>query len=216
MDKDYLMEFNEDKKPLIITFGGIGGGISQPLFEFKNFLKKNINCHVIFIRDTKQSWYQRGVIGLGDNINEVTNNIKEIISKINYSKIITIGCSMGGYAALLFGNLLNVNSILAFSPQTFIGKYKRKKFNDNRYNKWIDKIHNDCDNTYFDLSKLNFENINVQIIFGKNDNLDRIHAIQMRNKKNIKVIGEFGGHGVVRDLRNNGKLLIIINNIIRD
>ena len=38
--KDYLVEFNKDIKPLIITFGGIGGGIHQPLVEFKNFLLK--------------------------------------------------------------------------------------------------------------------------------------------------------------------------------
>ena len=39
--------------------------------------------------------------------------------------IITIGGSMGGYAALLFGSLLPVNGIIAFGPQTFIDKDNR-------------------------------------------------------------------------------------------
>lgn len=216
IDNDYLIEFNDDRKPLIITFGGINGGICQPLFEFKNFLKKNIDCHVIFIRDTKQSWYHRGIIGFGDSINELKNNIKEIICKINYSKIITIGGSMGGYASLLFGNLLNVNAILAFSAQTFIDEYNRKKYNDNRWDKQIQKIHNDCDNTYYDLSKLNFENINVQIFYGENDKLDKIHCERMKNNKNINVKCYDGKHAVLKKLRDNGILLKIINDLIKE
>jgi len=39
-NNDYLICSDEKLKPLIITFGGISGGISTPLFEFKIFYKK--------------------------------------------------------------------------------------------------------------------------------------------------------------------------------
>jgi hypothetical protein len=221
MEKDYLVEFNNDIKPLIITFAGLYGGISQPLFEFKNFLLKNIDCHVIFIRDTNQLWYNNGAIGLGTNINELKNNIQEIINKINYSTIITIGGSMGGYAALLFGSLLPVNGIIAFGPQTFIDKYNRKKYKDFRWRSKIKNLYNNNNNnnnnhhTYYDLSKLSFQNINVKIIYGYDSVLDKKHAKRMKNK-NIIVTGECGGHGIVKNLRDNGKLLKIIDNMIID
>jgi hypothetical protein len=215
MEKDYLVEFNKDIKPLIITFGGIGVKIHKPLFEFKKFLSKNIDCHVIFIKDTNQSWYHKGVIGLGENINEIKNNIKEIINKINYSMIITIGGSMGGYAALLFGSLLSVNGIIAFGPQTFIDKDNREKYKDNRWKSQIENIHNNYDNTYYDLSKLSFQNINAQIIFGYDHRLDKIHADRMKNK-NINVTGECCGHSVVKNLRDNGMLVKMINDMIVD
>ena len=32
---------------------------------------------------------------------------------------------MGGYAALLFGNILKVDKVLSFAPQTFIDKTNR-------------------------------------------------------------------------------------------
>lgn len=71
-------------------------------------------------------------------------------------------------------------------------------------------IYNDHDNTYYDLSKLSFQNINVQIIYGRSDGLDKIHA------EKIMITGESGGHAVVKFLRDNGMLLKIINNMIRD
>ncbi len=40
--------------------------------------------------------------------------------------VYTVGSSAGGYAALLFGNLLNVEAIYAFSPQIDIGTWSDK------------------------------------------------------------------------------------------
>ena len=67
----------------------------------------------------------------------------------------------------------------------------------------------------YDLSKLCFQNINVQIIYGYNHNLDKIHAERMKNK-NVIITGKFGGHGVVKKLRDNGMLVKIINDMIID
>ena len=38
MEKDYLVEFNKDIKPLIITFGGIGGGIYKIFIDMNKFI----------------------------------------------------------------------------------------------------------------------------------------------------------------------------------
>ena len=81
---DYLIDANEELKPLIISFGGISGQIYQPVFEFKRFLQNNVNCHFIFIKDTNQSWYHNGAIGLGESIIELKLNLLKIIKKINY------------------------------------------------------------------------------------------------------------------------------------
>lgn len=226
---DYLIFSDEKLKPLIITFGGISGGISTPLFEFKNFLQKNVDCHLLFIKDTKQCWYHNGARGLGKNINELKNNIINKIKTINYSKILTIGCSMGGYASLLIGKLIKADIILAFSPQTFIDQKNRNKYNDKRWIQQIKKVHSNFNNTYFDLVKINFNNINkVHIIYGKNNMLDKIHSERLNinnkfntskfigNKSKIIIQAYDGGHNIVKKLRNNGLLIKIINNYIID
>ena len=92
--------------PLIIAFGGMVGGLSEPVYEFKKYLTTHFNCHFIFIKDRYQCWYFKGIYGLGHNFTKSVKRLKKLISKIKYSKIITLGTSAGGYAAILFGILL--------------------------------------------------------------------------------------------------------------
>lgn len=212
MKNDFLVENDETKKPLIITFGGIANGIGGPIFEFKNLLEKNIDCHKIFIKDSNQSWYHKGANGLGNNIKELKNDIEKLIEEINYSEIIIIGASMGGYASLLFGSLLKVNSIIAFVPQTFIDKETREIEKDKRWPKQIKSVHENNQN-YYDLINLNFENINVQIIYGEKDSLDAIHAKRMNKHKSIEIIKYNGNHKTIfKLLKKNNQLIDIIKN----
>ena len=214
MKKDFLVENDETKKPLIITFGGIANGIGGPIFEFKNLLKENIDCHKIFIKDSNQSWYHKGANGLGNNINELKNDIEKLIEKINYSEIITIGASMGGYASLLFGSLLKVNSIISFIPQTFIDKETRKKHKDNRWSKQMKSVHENNQN-YYNLINLNFTNINTKIIYGKTDLLDTIHAKRMNKHKSIEIIKYNANHqSIFKKLKKDNQLINIIKKSI--
>ena len=208
---DYLVDSDIYRKPLIIAFGGISGQIHQPLFEFKTFLQNNIDCHFIYLKDTKQAWYQLGVVGLGDTITDVSNNLKEIIKNINYSTIITIGSSMGGYAAMLFGSLIGANSILAFGPQTFICPNRLRAVGDTRVIGPIDAMHAVVNVMYDDLTKLDYGQGDINIIYGNEDALDRIHAERIRG---ARITAYSGNHSVVKTLRDNGILIQIIKNII--
>ena len=212
-EEDYLIDSNDEIKPLIIAFGGISGGIYQPVFEFKNFLQKTVDCHFIFVKDTNQCWYHKGAIGLGNDIETVSHNLKNIINTINYSKVVTIGGSMGGFAALLFGSLLNVDGIISFSPQTFIDKESRKLHGDDRWSKQLKYVHKNFNRIFFDLSNLKFNNIKVYSIYGKEDRLDKIHSEKLRSK-GINISSYSGGHNVVKTIRDNGELIKIINDCI--
>lgn len=210
-NNSYLLMKDENVKPLIIIFGGLAGKIYWRVFEFKNFLTKNIDCHLLFLKDYKRSWYQYGVEELNSNtVDDFVISIQEIIQDINYSKIITLGTSMGGFASLLFGSLLKANSIIAFSPQTFIDRTNRKKYKDFRWFQYIKPL-NDThpDKKYFDLIDSDFSNSVVDIIYGIDEILDKIHAERM-NHKNINLISFEGKHDVIKNLRDNGILLEII------
>lgn len=118
-----------DSDTLVISFAGydrLFGGI--PRFEFVNFMEarfKNISRH--FYTDKYLNSYHQG-------IHEITNNIDETIDYLrneikNYKNVICLGVSSGGYAAILFGSLLNINYVLAFIPQTL----RRNKNIDEKY-----------------------------------------------------------------------------------
>tara|TARA_Y100000589_G_scaffold162839_1_gene154699 strand:- start:2204 stop:2977 length:774 start_codon:yes stop_codon:yes gene_type:complete len=80
--------------------------------HFKNFNK-------LYITDPYQLNFMYG-FKENEDILVVFDLLKKIINMYNPSKIITIGCSAGGYNALLFSNILNVDTIFSFSPQTYL------------------------------------------------------------------------------------------------
>lgn len=202
----YLVDADEHKKPLIIAFGGIAGQFHQPLFEFKKFLQANLDCHFIYLRDMKQSWYHQGVLGLGDTIPQVAQRLQEIIGTINHSKVLTIGGSMGGYAALLFGHLVGADRMLAFSPQTFICKELMDRHGDHRLDEPLHRMWSSCDLLYPDLKEVPLDPTRAHIIYGTWDIKDVIHSERM----SVRTTAVPGDHGVVKQMRNDGRLIKLI------
>jgi len=219
-DKDIVLDIKNEKLPLVIVFGSVlGNGLNIAPNEFQKYLNKNFNIHYIFIKDRFQVWYSNGIYGIGNSIDECIPNLKEIISNINYSKIITCGASMGAYAALVFGKLLNVDHILAFSPQTFLDKKTRTFYKDNRWQKNFNEIYKLNKLKYSDLSKIDFSTIKkVELFVGKDSKLDQIHIsrLQGSEKGNIRLIIVKGGHIIVKGLRDSGDLKIIFERIFNN
>ena len=67
-----------------------------------------------------------------------------------------MGNSAGGYAAILFGLLLKVDKVVAFSPQTFFGPFKNLINRDFRWAKQQLKIYQKTKKpkSFFRLNKL--------------------------------------------------------------
>jgi len=209
----------EDKKPLIVCFGGYWGGFGGPVFEFKNFLSSNFdNCDFIFIRDLQQAWYFKGMDVKDFNIAAKNTDdnfevLKNILKREKYSKVIFLGNSMGGYAAILYGILLNVDCVLSFSTQTFISSEKRKKHGDDRWSEQINSLHKSVKHhKHFDLFNLRKQNYKttIRIFIGSEDKLDAIHGENIKEMKNVSICIEKGNHHHIKRLRNNGRLYEIL------
>jgi predicted esterase YcpF (UPF0227 family) len=121
-------------KNLIICFGGMAlqfGGILP--FEFLKYLSYiYINkCDLIFFIDMHQCWYHKGIQNITNNIDETTLYLNNIIKNGNYEKVIFMGVSAGGYAAILFGSICNnINHIISFIPQTILKNPINKNYSN--------------------------------------------------------------------------------------
>lgn len=110
----------ESSNRVIVAFGGnipfTGKGT---VFEFNNFLSEFFSEYSrLFYVDNNRKCYHGGIQGISKDINTTVIYLKKKIEK--YEDITFIGHSSGGYAAILFGSLLNVTRIIAFIPPTIL------------------------------------------------------------------------------------------------
>ncbi len=214
--KSIEREFLPDASSLYIFFGGIAAGIAMPPFEFYNSAKI-IEENKIFIRDFDQCWYQNGLPGISKDIYSTANFVKNEIQHVNPEKVYYVGNSMGGYAAILFAALIGHGEAIAFAPQTFISPFQRLRYGDRR---WPKQIRNTYARSIFKKNAWNLKpillgknrNQRILVFVSKDDRLDYTHAEHIRNIAGV-TIHEFngGGHGIVKLLRDEGKLPAIMS-----
>lgn len=211
LDESVFLD-QQGRENLIVTFGGIKGKLPFPVFEFLNSLG-DLDCDRIFIRDCEQCWYQKGFSKHTASIEDSIKFLEILIQKFTYKNVIFIGNSAGGYAAILFGNILNVSTVLAFAPQTFISKWKRFYYRDKRWKNEIRVGQLYGNRMYFDLRRiLRGSSITKNMIYySVEDYLDTVHAKRLNGLLNVKLISvEKGGHNVIKILKDSGELLKLI------
>jgi len=217
--KGILIEKN-DSTHLIVTFGGVNRGIGVPVFEFFNILREN-NTDKAFVRDFLQMWYLNGVDDEISTFEKLKVQLESVIK--GYEKVTFIGNSMGGYAAILFGVLLKVDKVVAFAPQTFIDAKNRFWRFDRRWRIQINKIHRTkLYMEYYDLKSFfnkiqinqEIKKTSIDIYYSTKHRLDRQHAEQLKNFKNVTLYGyKDGGHEVIKTLKSSGELRTVLKNL---
>lgn len=158
-NENYTVEYSDNDSDIcVIYFSSHGMYVNNNVEEFTNdILVKNkyewyrsriaVAKKHIFLRDIYKQWYVRGI---NKDINCLDEIYKLLLKETEGYKVITIGLSAGGYAAILLGIMLNAKYILSFSPQLnfkylyenkinsipLIEEYK----NDSQRNKYYDII----------------------------------------------------------------------------
>ena len=87
--------------------------VKKDKFEWYRTRIQNAEKH-IFLRDIKKQWYLSGINGELDSIERLLHFLKK---ETEGYRIITLGSSAGGFAAVLFGQLLDADRIYSFNGQ---------------------------------------------------------------------------------------------------
>ena len=138
MDKQIIFEdehiraifLQGDSNTLVLSFGDLitrASGLS--INAEKSLIKYQYN--VIGVMPKQKSWFpQASMIELAKAISPILEGFKNIVG---------YGGSMGGYAAIKYSNLLNMNRVIAFVPQYSIDP---EHVEDRRYAEFFDAIAN--------------------------------------------------------------------------
>lgn len=161
---------NDEAKTLVMSFAG--QGIAQVVgFEWVNFFSER-PVKVVCVRDVQKAYYMGNLYGEGGEVisSGVDSHVelfRGIIEESKCERVIMTGSSLGGYAAALYGVLLNVDYALAYSSQTFIREHPRHGKNDRPHlAEWARRAASGEDQErYFDLADLNYDNFTGKLQF---------------------------------------------------
>jgi len=133
----WRLDVHPGSRKAIVVFGSRGRGFGA--FELSSTFKEK-HCTMLYVRDPLDGWYNLPIRDVGRNIGEIAAWIKRKLDEQGIEDVRTIGGSMGGFGAILFGSLLNVTSVLTFAPQTFIDPVLRAKHDDDRWEENMARI----------------------------------------------------------------------------
>ena len=157
----------------------------------------------IYVRDASlRGWYNAGIDPSVPDISSVAGELRRLVSDLRVDRLLTMGSSMGGYAAILFGCMLSAELVLAFNPQTLLDRAFPLSPPPG-----VD-IHEP------DLSLLMSRSpqTRVQIVIGEDDAVDTFHAARVWGCGSLEVSTRPGAsHLVTEELRQAGRLPDLID-----
>ncbi len=197
---------------LLVAWGGIAGALGMPPFEFFG-LTRGLEVKKLFFRDLNQSWYHRGLPGVADSLIGIRSALEDMVAQAGTSRLVMVGNSMGGYAALLFGSWLGADVVHAFCPQTFLGWLERLKHLDFRWRRQIRRAQNSPQPRVLDLLPELKQRMakSCHVYYSATNRLDKAHAERLRSSPRVTLhMYPVGGHQLVKFLRDNGSLREIL------
>jgi hypothetical protein len=133
-DRDMLRVSGRETDTIHLFFTSWQQQWPQPLnplgYDFLNTAIR-YNLQAVCLRDPSNRWFHSGVRGLGRTIDAVRDELKRETE--GYEHIVTVGSSMGGYGALLFGGLLDADVAVGIVPQIHVGSSAAAEIADARF-----------------------------------------------------------------------------------
>lgn len=217
-----FVDIDREGSTLLIAFGGMMGKFAgMPVFEFFSLVaREDPAVKRVFVRDLRQAWYQHGVDGVGGSVPEVATRLRELAAASGAWRVVTIGASAGGFAALLFGALIEADEVHAFSPQTFLDRRHRLLYLDrsNRAQIAALRASKGEDGPYFDVKRVLARApgpTRYVIHYPARSRTDVVHALRMWSLRSVELRSyPTRAHNVVGKLRDEGSLPALLDAVI--
>lgn len=128
-NEENIIEYVNEIEKTDVSYVRVGHGESPNLiisyssnihtgFERKKSLVK-LKCElntfdIIYIRNPN-GWYIGNLFNIGKDVSDTIKFLENVAKP--YKNVVFTGFSMGGYASILFGSLLNIKRVVAVNPQ---------------------------------------------------------------------------------------------------
>ncbi len=210
--RSVLLDADDDASTWLILFGGRNNKVGMPPFEFFR-VAAEVPTKRLFVRDLDDAWYHRGAGEAGATIEEVAGSLSAVLAERDSGRVVTAGLSAGGYAALLFGALLGVDTALAFAPQTVVDPHVLTEMGDKRWTEPLFELERKgaLDENWLDLQtalpRAMTAPMSSEIYYDPGFRLDSMHAERIADVDGVHLhVREGAGHNVPKAMRESGEL----------
>jgi pimeloyl-ACP methyl ester carboxylesterase len=211
-DVSVRLDMDSDVGTLLLAVGGMNLEERELVFEFLSATEA-FPVKRLFVRDPRQAWYHCGMPQHGWTLTSVVESLQKLISEHDVDRLVVVGSSSGGYAALVFGTLLGADTVLSFAPQTVLDLETLASMDDHRWDPALGPLHKAgrLDPRWIDLQRALPEarraDTRYEVYFDDSFRVDRLHAERLRGLEGVRLYRfGAGGHRLVRMLRDSGAL----------
>lgn len=181
-------------------------------FDWKILLDFEVD--ILFVRDLYNAWYLRGIKKYSSDVDSTVIFLDGYAKK--YKKVVLIGSSMGGYASILFKNLITHNNIEAhaFGPQISLSSNDCLNiWTKNKVNERVIPFISKDDEKYLKIYTIIDDIKGMCIHYSEDSKGDEYHATLIGCEK-VKYPG--GDHALAASLHKKDKLSPFLKNILKD
>lgn len=186
------------KDILFVVFAGHDNcvGLIQR-YDFVAFLQREFKtADRLFVRDLHRHMYHSGIEDATHSVDESVGYLREKMR--GYRRVVFMGVSSGGYAAILYGSLVHASAVVAFIPQTRLEK--KEIYYDKRYADLLPIVNAD---TRYTLAGDPNETTPCHHMS---------HCSRLAHLPNVHVL--YHPDLKMKRLRDNGKLRQILNDVV--
>ncbi len=212
-----LLDLAADSDVLLVSFAAIPLANDKPAFAFRSSVS-DLQVKKAYFVDPYSAVYHRGVPDVAGNIYELANYISRLVHREGIRRVVYIGNSGGGYAAIALGALAGAHDIHAFNPPT-------RLFNEGEYHRRdavasFDGLITPNDPTAdlkVLLSQTQRTTLHTHVYYSTGDPIDRRRCLHLRNSPGVTLVGyPTSSHSLARYLAREGTITQLLDASCRE
>lgn len=116
-DSEIIVAGEQATGEIALVFTGLADQAMFPLPIFDRYLAA-LNLTAIYLRDHSRLLFNNGIASVAPDFAGTVEYLRNLVSRLGARRLITIGASAGGYAAIRYGLALDATCIVGFSAPT--------------------------------------------------------------------------------------------------
>jgi len=185
-----MVEVGRDPSVAVIAFTGGGEKLQLPVYEFFD-TTRSLQYSRILLWDRFHRQYERGIDDERPDFASLMEYLRAEVARLKPEKLLCVGTSAGGTAAMRAGHLLRADYVHAFAPQT--GDHPlNASLGRSRFWPWRNGAPRKEAKRFFDLTRILQEwngKTLYYVHYGRACATDRVYADRLRHLAGVVTIG---------------------------